>query len=236
MDASLVLPIVVLVLISTVARTFHHLVFEKQFHLRFANAPWRSLIYFGLWSEAVILLFPTQIHTLFAQVTPTHYLFLTFLLVVVFPTLYHVTRTHRGSPDWLAALSPGQGMLTLGERYIFAKIGDVVFQQLVAGAMILTLAHAGISYPVIVGVFVTLFSLAHLYIFRTNGLFWGLYYTTYAALGGVAFTFLIIFVPAGITYAILLHMLFYVLSGVLFAALPRPSRAVFHDLAGVTPA
>ncbi len=179
-----------------------------------------------------MLLFPEQTRALFAHATPAHYLLLTFVMLVVFPGIYHTTRKQNGAPEWLLAFSPEQGMLTLGERYIIAKIGDVVFQQLIAGVMILLLAGAGVSYPAIVGTFVGLFAAAHLYLFRTSGVFWGIYYTTYAALGGFAFTFLITFVPAGIIYTIALHMLFYVLSGILFAKLPRPSKAVHHEFFG----
>lgn len=229
------MPVLVLMTISTVARLIHAQYFERQFHLTFEEAPVYSLFYFTAWSGLVVFLFPTQITALFAHVTPAHYTLLAFMMLVVFPTLYHLTRKKNGNPEWLFTLFPGQGMLTLGERYILAKIGDVVFQQLIAGAMILTLAQQGVSYPTIVGVFVVLFALAHLYLFRTSGAFWGLYYTTYAALGGFAFTFLIIFVPDGVVYSILIHMLFYVLSGILFAKLPRPDKAVYHDLSGVGP-
>ncbi len=230
---NLIVPVGALVLLSATARAIHFYLFNKHFHLTFAGAPWRSLGYFAAWSLVVGLMFPTQTAALFAQVTPTHYFFLTFMLLVIFPGLYRETREHAGRPEWLLAFSPEEGMLTLGERYIIAKIADVVFQQLIAGAMILTLATSGVAYPTIVGVFVVLFAAAHLYLFRTAGMFWGIYYTTYAALGGFAFTFLIIFVQAGIVYAILIHMLFYVLSGILFAKLPRPSKAMRHDLLGV---
>lgn len=220
------MPLAVLVLLLIVAYAIHIHLFERRLGLTFSDAPWRSLLYFIAWSLIVIFLFPAQTGTLFAQATPTHYLFLAFMLLAVFPELYHATRMRDGSPDWLLTLSPGEGMLTLGERYIIAKIGDVVFQQLAASVVILTLAQSGIPYPAIVGISVALFTLAHLYIFRAAGAFWGLYYTTYAALSGFAFTFLILFIPAGIIYSILIHMLFYVLSGIIFAKLPRPDRRV----------
>lgn len=225
----------ILILLSSVARTIHAKLFEKHFNLTFADAPVRSLLYFSAWSLVVILIFPVQVRELFAHVTPTYYLLLTFVMVVIFPTIYHITRKREGSPKWLFDLAPLQGMLTLGERYILAKIGDVVFQQLIVGIMILVLFNAGISYPAIVGIFIVLFASAHLYIFRTSGMFWGIYYTTYAALGGFVFTFLILFVSAGIMYSILIHMLFYVISGVLFAELPRPHKSLRHDITDIEP-
>ncbi|MFA6503018.1 MAG: hypothetical protein WCT45_02040 [Candidatus Paceibacterota bacterium] len=229
---SFLTPIVGLMLIATAARAVHFELFEKYFKLTFADAPVWSLFYFSAWIALVVLLFPLQVQALFAGVSLLGYLALTFMLLVVFPVLYHAMRTRNGTPEWLAALYPNEGMLTLGERYILAKVADVVFQQLVAGALLLTLSVAGVSYPAIVGIFVGLFATAHLYIFRTGGLLWGLYYTTYAALSGFAFPFLILFVQGGIIYAILIHMLFYVLSGIFFAKLPRPSVDVAREFSG----
>lgn len=231
---SFLTPIAGLILISATARTIHFELFEKYFKLTFADAPVWSLFYFSAWAGLVAWLFPVPIQALFSGVTLLGYLALTFLLLVVFPVLYRAMRTRDGAPAWLVVLYPGEGMLTLGERYILAKIADVVFQQFIAGALILTLSASGVSYPAIVGVFVLLFASAHLYIFRTDGLLWGLYYTTYAALSGFAFPFLILFVQGGIIYAILIHMLFYVISGIFFAQLPRPSGAITREFSGTT--
>ena len=225
----LILPVVILVLLSSIARTIHFQLFDKYFKLSFADAPVWSFFYFSAWALLAALLFPSEVAELFSQVSILGYIALVFFLVVVSPILYRMARTQSGRPEWLATLFPDEGMLTLSERYILAKDADVIFQQFVVGAMILVLARGGVPYPAVVGVFVALFAAAHLYIFRTDGLAWGLYYTTYAALAGFAFPFLILFVPEGIVYAIMIHMLFYVLSGIFFAALPRPGKAVVRE-------
>jgi hypothetical protein len=229
---ALITSVVMLVLLSSAARTIHFQLFEKYFKLSFADAPVWSLFYFSAWTIVTWALFPNEISELFASVSALGYIALTFFLVVVSPALYHALRTRDGRPEWLAAAYPTQGMLTLGERYILAKVADVTFQQFIAGAMILVLAQGGVSYPAIVGVFVALFAAAHLYIFRTDGIAWGLYYTTYAAMAGFAFPFLILFVPGGIAYAIIVHMLFYLLSGAFFATLPRPGKAITQEFTG----
>lgn len=229
---NLLVPIGGLVLIAALARTIHFELFESYFKLTFADSPVWSLFYFSAWAAIVVYLFPGKIFALFAGVSSLGYLGLGFMLLVAFPALYYAIRTTDGSPEWLASLYPEEGMLTLGERYILAKIGDVVFQQFVASVLILTLSEHGVSYPAIVGVFVGLFAAAHFYIFRTDGLLWGMYYTTYAALSGFAFPFLILFVKGGIAYAIIVHMLFYVISGIFFAKLPRPSPAISREFNG----
>ncbi|HET8581302.1 MAG TPA: hypothetical protein VFL98_02440 [Candidatus Paceibacterota bacterium] len=231
------LPVLALAAISCIARVIHYRYFEVYFKLTFADAPVWSLLYFGAWTGVVWLAFPGEMSALFGTISITGYVLLTFCLLGVFPFMYHVMRKRFGSPKWLAELFPGQGMLTLEERYIVAKIGDVIFQQSIAGGIVLFLAQAGASYPAIVLTFIVLFAIAHLYIFRTAGFFWGMHYTMYAALAGFAFPFLILFVAGGIGYAIILHMLFYVLSAAYFAKMPHPkNRQVLHDLHGMAPA
>lgn len=223
---TIALPVALLVLISSTARFVHHKLFERYFKLSFVDAPVWSLIYFSLWTALVALLFTEEMRALFAQVTNFGYLSLVVVLLIFFPALFRVLKSKVGNPEWLAKLYPEQGLLSLEEAYIIAKIGDVVFQQCIAGAMILFLLSQGVEYPVITGIFVFLFMLAHLYIFKEAGLIWGLHYTAYATLGAFAFPFFIIFVPGGIAYSIVLHMSFYVLSAVFFAILPYPAKAV----------
>ncbi|MEX0919280.1 MAG: hypothetical protein WDZ64_00840 [Parcubacteria group bacterium] len=224
--STIALPLALLVLISSTARLIHLKLFERYFKLTFVDAPVWSLLYFTFWSCVVFLFFPLEIQALFAQVSLIGYLFLAVVLLVLFPTIYKLLKANVGNPEWLAKLYPEQGILSFEEAYIFAKIGDVIFQQFVAGAMILTLVAQGVEYPQITGIFVILFMFAHLYIFREAGLIWGMHYTAYATLGAFAIPFFIIFVPAGVVYAIVLHMLFYVLSAVFFAILPYPTKAV----------
>jgi hypothetical protein len=220
------IPIGLLVLISSAARIFHLQLFQRYFSLTFEDAPVWSLFYFSFWAAVVFFFFPQEISSLFAQVSFLGYLALFVLLMIVFPAVYKLLKSQIGSPEWLIKLYPGQGMLTLEERYIFAKIGDVIFQQFIAGALLLVLVAQGLEYQVITAIFLVLFTLAHIYIFVTAGLMWGMHFTAYAILGGFAFPYLIIFVPAGIAYSIVLHMLFYVLSAVFFAKLPYPHPTV----------
>jgi general stress protein CsbA len=221
-----IVPIALLVLISSAARFIHLQLFQRYFSLTFEDAPVWSLFYFSFWTLVVVFFFPQEIQILFSQVTFLGYLGLFILLFVIFPAVYKLFKVHIGSPEWLTKIYPGQGMLTLEERYIFAKVGDVIFQQCVAGALLLTLFAYGFEYQYITAIFLILFTLAHIYIFVSAGVVWGMHFTAYAVLGGFAFPYFIIFVPAGIAYSIVLHMLFYVLSAVFFAKLPYPHPAV----------
>jgi hypothetical protein len=224
------LPLLILMGISSLVRYVHHVYFEKYFKLTFEDAPIWSLFYFGFGTALVAVLFPNEMKTLYGPINLTGYVLIAFLLLGVFPAFYEVMRQKVGKPAWLANLFPGQGMLSLEERYIVAKIGDVIFQQCIAGAIVLVLAAQGISYEKIVVIFIVLFTIAHLYIFKTAGFVWGMHYSAYAMLGGFAFPFLIYHIEGGIAYAIILHMLFYVLSAAFFAKLPYPNKAIEKHL------
>ncbi|HVX90141.1 MAG TPA: hypothetical protein VHC20_00605, partial [Candidatus Paceibacterota bacterium] len=211
------LQILGVVVLATLARVGHWQLFTKRLKITYVNAPAWTFLYFSAFSIAIALLFRGHIARLFAGVNFFGYLILTFLFVVVFPLVYHVLRKQGGVPEWLIRSTKDEPILSLGERFILAKVADVVMQEFAAGIIILTLFDAGISYPWIVFASVIIFGLAHAYIFQTSGAFWGMYYTSYAMLAGFAIPFLILFVSGGIAYALVLHMLFYVLSGAFFA-------------------
>jgi hypothetical protein len=223
-------PIIIVVGLVAVARTLHWELFTKYLHITYENAPVWTFIFFSAITLIMAAALPGYTAQLFGQVTFIGYLTLAFLFTVVFPSIYHWLAQGGGAPKWFIALSPDEPILTLGERFILAKVADVAMQQLAAGVIILTLAHDGFSYPIIVLISIVVFALAHVYIFTTSGFFWGLYYTSYAALAGFAVPFLILFVPGGIAYALVLHMLFYVMSAAFFAKFPRPQKHTHHDI------
>lgn len=228
------LPILLLLmLISSSVRFLHYKYFERYFKLTFESAPVWSLFYFSFWFLVLVFLFPQEIYSLFSQINFLGYLALTAILLVVFPAFFRYMRLSVGNPKWLAEKFPGQGILSLEERYILAKIGDVLFQQGLAGIMLLVLLAHGFEYSETVIIFIALFSLAHIYIFRTAGFVWGIHYTVYAALAGFAFPFLIIFIKGGIGYSIVLHMMFYVFSAAFFAKLPYPSERIKRHIGTV---
>ena len=223
-------PICIVVALVAIARTLHWELFTRYLRITYENAPAWTFIFFGCMALIMGVLLPSYIHALFAQVSFIGYLTLAFLFTVVFPSIYHWLALGGGAPKWFIAQSPDEPILTLGERFILAKVADVAMQEIAAGVIILRLSENGLSYPLIVLVSIVVFALAHAYIFTTSGFFWGLYYTSYAALAGFAVPFLILFVPGGIAYALVLHMLFYVISAAFFAKFPRPTEHTHHDI------
>jgi len=224
--------IAIIALIVAATRGIYVPWFTHYLKFFYSNAAVWIFLYFSAWATVIALLFPPYIVRLFSSVSILGYIVLVFLFIVAFPLIFRLLRMRAGTPEWLALMYPDEPILSPEERFILGKVGDVVFQDFAIGILILTFSDAGYSYPLIVGIFVALFAIAHLYIFLTSGFFWGLYYTTYAALGGFVFPFLILFIPGGIAYALIVHMLFYVVSAALFARFPQPSTAVSHHIVG----
>lgn len=224
-----------LVVVAVCIRLVYVLFLQTRLRLTFADAPARSFLYFAFASLVLVVLFPNEVRTLTSEITSLGYLFSLFAVFVLFPLVYRYLRKKMGAPQWLYVSFPTQTMLTLEESYIVAKVGDVLSQQLAGGIFILLLNEAGVAYPIIVFSFIALFLASHVYLFFTSGFIWGLYYSGLALGGAFAIPFLILFVSAGIVWAFLLHMMFYVLAGAFFAKLPRPSSAVCYDILGVLP-
>lgn len=229
-EGNLYLAVGILITLAVLQRVVYVSLFQTYFKITFKDAPIRSLLFFSLWALMYVVLFPAQISKLFGDVTLIQFLFLLFTFVVIFPAIFRFLRLHVGVPIWLSKTFPTQTSLSLEEQYIIAKTGDVVSQQLIAGILVLLLANGGVAYPTIVMLFVLLFAFSHVYLFFSSGFIWGLHYTMFATMGGFAIPFVILFVPSGIVYALICHMLFYVLSAAFFAKLPRPGVSVHRDI------
>lgn len=223
-------PIVILIVLAIIQRTLYVTLLEKVFKVTFKNAPARSFLFFFIWCVLFVVLFPVEVHRLFADISILGYLALIFIVLVIFPSIFRLLHDQAGPPLWLSSLFPTQSMLALEEQYILAKVGDVVSQQIIGGILMLLLYDLGFEYQTIVVFFVILFALSHVYLFVTSGLIWGLHYTVFSAAAGFAIPFFIFFIEGGIAYAIIAHLAFYVLSAAFFAEFPRPSRAVCIDV------
>lgn len=225
------LPLVTLILLGGLHRYTFSSLFEKYFRLTLVDAPVYSLIFFAAWAIVFGSVFPRETSKLFEDVTIIGYLVLIAVFFVAFPAIYRFLRREHGKETpWLSKLYPKEGMLSLEERYIMAKVGDVFVQQLIAGIMVTILVSLNFSYPWVVGIFVSVFGAAHLYLLRTSGILWGLYYTFFGVMGAFAIPFFIFYIEAGIWYTLIFHLFLYVLFAAFFAYFPKPSRSVLKDV------
>ncbi len=194
-------------------------VFNRRLHLSFSKNPTLTFLYFIFmgfavaalfWSYTKELLFPHSILSVFVCLV---------VLTVVNPWIYDRLQALNKEPDHLAKANPDQQFLLIEDKYLLSKTGDVLFQQLVAGILILLMSKAGVPFDTLVPVFAGVFFLSHIHMFLSTRVIWALYFSLFAALGGFVLPFLLLNVEGGIYYAIAIHMLWYVGSGAFFGFL-----------------
>jgi hypothetical protein len=198
--------------------TFIYL-FNRKLHLTFSQNPALTFLYFIGMGVGVGFLFPAYTIELFFPHSVTSIIVCLAVLFVVNPWVYDRLEKTDKEPDKLAKANPDQQFLLIEDKYLLSKTGDVIFQQIVAGILILLLAKAGVPFETLVPVFAGIFFLSHLHMFMTTRVIWALYFTIFATLGGFVLPFLVLTVEGGIYYAIAIHMLWYVGSGAFFGFL-----------------
>lgn len=200
-------------------------VVSRKLHLTFARNPMLTFLYFLAMAGAVALAFPAYATALFGGASILTVLFCLFVLVVVNPWIYHLLKKSHRVPERLAKANPEQQFLLIDEKYLFSKTGDVIFQQVSVGILMLIFVAAGVPFVELVPLFAFIFAALHFHLFFSAKRMWAAYFTICAAAGGFMFPFLILLVPGGIYFAIVIHTLWYVGSGVLFGLVETEGKA-----------
>jgi hypothetical protein len=194
-------------------------VFNRRLHLSFSKNPTLTFLYFVFMGLAVAGLFWDYTKELFFPSSILSVFLCLVALTVVNPWIYSRLQVFDKEPDRLAKANPDQQFLLIDDKYLLSKTGDVLFQQLVAGILILLMFKAGMPFDTLVPVFAGIFFLSHLHMFLSTRIIWALYFSLFATLGGFVLPFLILNVEGGVYYAIAVHMLWYVGSGAFFGFL-----------------
>ncbi len=103
--------------------------------------------------------------------------------------------------------------LHLDVRYLFSKLFDIVFQQVLIFLLIALLLRRKLSLKHISLLCCGLFGLVHLFLLKQNGLALGGYFVLFSMAAGLTFPFLIVRHRTGLAYTSALHLLFYVVTG-----------------------
>lgn len=199
-------------------------VVNRRLHLTFAKNPMLTFLYFLLMAALLAVLLPTYAIQLFSAPILI-ILFLLFMLVVINPWIYWLLKKEKHIPAKLAKANPEQQFLLIDERYLFSKTGDVIFQQTAVGCLMLIFVSAGVAFSELVPLFAFLFAALHFHLFFSAKKVWAAYFTICAAAAGFMFPYLILLVPGGIYFAIMMHMLWYVGSGALFGLVETAEEA-----------
>lgn len=172
-------------------------------------------LYFTISSVIAILIFKTYISPvlLINSNFPKVAIIVTFGIIIF---TYALAPHFLQRPDDLIAKSPSEHFLYLDFRYLAPKIFEIIFQQIMIVALTIMLSQIGLNVVAIVAVFAVLFGFAHVGIFKTDGKFWGWFFTITATISAFIFPVLILKVEYGFVYSFILHLLFYIPSGVIF--------------------
>ncbi len=177
-----------------------------------------AAFYFFAVSMMMMVLFPRFALQIFRNIKPGALgillcvLALYLLIYYLAPSLMRVKREHS-----ISMIHPAIPMfLTFDFHYLLVKSIEVFYQQIFVAFLALTLARLGLSIQGIVFIFAFLFSLIHLPLILSEGMSWGLYFAGAAFCASFIFPPLILFVPSGFVYSYLIHLGFYVGSGIFF--------------------
>lgn len=198
--------------------TFIYVV-NRKLHLSFTKNPALTFLYFVFMGLAVAVLFWDYTKELFFVSSVLSIFVCLVVLTVLNPWIYGRLQLFDKEPDRLAKANPDQQFLLIDDKYLLSKTGDVLFQQLVAGILILLMARSGIPFDTLVPIFAGVFFLSHLHMFLSTRVIWALYFSIFATLGGFVLPFLILNVEGGVYYAVAIHTLWYVGSGAFFGFL-----------------
>lgn len=225
---ALLIEIAFLLLIVMVNRLAFIYVVNRRLHLTLAKNPLLTFVYFIVMAGVLAFLFPYEAVRLYVPGSSLTLLFFLFMLFVVYPWAYGRLKAHHQTPTRLAKAYPDQQFLLIDTRYLFSKTGDVIFQQTAVGILLLILDEAGVPLSELVPLFALIFGIIHLHLFVATRALWATYFTISAAVGGFMLPFIILTVPGGIYFSIVIHMLWYVASGALFGSIEAIERDILR--------
>lgn len=213
--------LLVLVLLNRLGFVY---VIDRRLHLSFVKNPVLTFVYFILMTLLIAGVFYPYAALVFHPGTSLTLIFFLFVLFVVNPWAYRHMKEAGIVAKRLAKLYPGQSFLAIDERYLLSKTGDVIFQQTALAILALMLTALGMPFTTLVPVFAIAFALLHLHLYLSMPVIWATYFTICAAAAGFILPYLLLLVPGGVYYAIVLHLLWYVGSGALFGSIESAGR------------
>jgi hypothetical protein len=196
-------------------------VIDRKLHLSFVRNPVLTFVYFMAMTLFVSLVFFPYAVVAFDPGWSLTVIFFLFVLFVLNPWAYRHMQESGLVARRLAKLYPNQPFLQIDERYLLSKTGDVIFQQTALAILALMLTALGMPFTTLVPVFAVAFALLHFHLFFSMPLIWAVYFTICASVSGFVLPYLLLLVPGGVYYAIILHLLWYVGSGALFGSIEK---------------
>jgi hypothetical protein len=129
-------------------------------------------------------------------------------------SLYYLSRRFLQKPLALIDRHPQEFFLTFDYRYLFSKAFEVLYQQAMIVALILTIDQVARSLTHVVIIYAVVFSLGHipmLKLFGGQAKSFAWFYVVAAIASSIVFPPLVLKVDGGFIYAYVIHSFFYTL-------------------------
>lgn len=218
---TLSIEVAVLLALVLVNRLGFAYVIDRRLHLSFVKNPVLTFVYFMGMTALIAAVFYPYAAVMLDPGSILTVVFFLFVLFVLNPWAYRHMNEAGMVAKRLARLYPNQSFLAIDERYLLSKTGDVIFQQVALGLLALMLTALGMPFTTLVPLFALAFALLHFHLFFSMPLVWAAYFTICASASGFVLPYLLLLVPGGIYYAVILHLLWYVGSGALFGSIEK---------------
>ncbi len=180
--------------------------------VNYISCPVGTAVYFLSAAVVVLVVYKDLFLTYKALLRPVSWIVPGLALVaglaiyVVLPLILH-------PPHALIVKNRDMFFLHLDLRYLFSKLFDILFQQVLIFLLIALLLRRNLSLKNISLLCCGLFGIVHLYLLKQNGLALGGYFVLFSMAAGLTFPFLIVRYRTGLVYTSSLHLLFYVMTG-----------------------
>ena len=184
----------------------------RDFGIGYVNGFWISALYFFIASAIIIFFFKKDFHPL---VKNFEYLPIFILLcsIILSFLIYDTTNIYFQKPIDVIGNYDFTEFIGLESSYLVPKLMNILFQQTLMVLLVSFFIKLKIPTKEMIVSIVLVFSIAHAWLFVTEGFFPGVFYFTASIAAAITFPLLIRKVNYGFVYSYTIHYLFYVLSG-----------------------
>lgn len=187
---------------------FNYVLPQVGWALDYSREPLLTAAYWLMGVAVAFAFFPNTLHKTIIRHSADAYgllalfvAFLAFFYALVVPTLDPFVRVH--------GVLYEAGFLGAAPMYLLPKLADILFQQVIIAAFILTLASYCNSVSFVAGWYAAFFVTMHLLLWFAFGFGLTLIFTAGAIVSVICFPYLIMRVNNGFVYSYMLHWCFY---------------------------
>lgn len=189
---------------------------------RYISQPLLFSGYFFLASVLIVFLFPTVLGLLQPYVTVILILCAAYILAV----LGYGIRRHslRAPTEFIARHGIKNAFIRLEYPFLFTKGFEIAFQQLCFAVFVLLVSMQGVGLLQLSLLSAAVLFILHIPLWFTHGAQWGSFYISSSIILGFVFPYLVLFVPGGLSFTFALHLLAYVVAGVVVWGFPKETN------------